>query len=119
MTYGEERVLCACVSLMIFFLAAGIFAGLRIPRTMFERKEPVKDEQWFIEAAAEIYTLAMEWYGPDGISHREISRSLKKMTGVYNHEARKIKKWTYRCPPCFTLEYLGIETEEDKNEKRN
>lgn len=106
MTYGEERMLCACVSLMIFILAAGIFIGFRIPR--IEKREPVKDEQWFVKEAAEIYTLAMEWYDPDGEPHKETRKKIARMVGAYNTEAEKIKKWTYRCPPRFTLEYLGI-----------
>lgn len=117
MTNGEQSILCNCIGIMIFLLGLGIFIGIKAkPRIP---KPEVKSEEWFATEAAKIYTLAMEWYDPDGMSHKEISRSLKKMIGVYNHEARNIEKWTYRCPPCFTLEYLGIETEEDKNEKRN
>lgn len=108
MTHGEEKMLCNCVSIMILVLAAGIFIGLKTPKKFFERKEPVKDEQWFITEAAEIYTLAMEWYDPDGEPHREARKKIARMVELYNTEARKIKKWTYRCPSSFTLEYLGI-----------
>lgn len=118
MTNGEANVLCNCIGLMILLLGAGIFIGVKI-KPRIPRPE-VKSEEWFAAEAAEIYTLAMEWYDPDGLSHSEIAKRLRKMTDGYNREAEKIEKWTYRCPPCLTLEYLGIETEKgDKNEKRN
>lgn len=107
MTCGEENVLCICISVMILVLAAGITIGLRIPRELLESAEPVRNEQWFLTEAAEIYTMSLEWYG--GSPDRKKMKRLSDRIDRYNREAGRIRRWRYRCPPRFSLEYLGLE----------
>lgn len=114
MTQREQTILCNCISVMAIVLAAGFIAGIKFPKDiLFE--EQTKSEEWFREEASLVYTLAT-----DCISDRntgDIVR-LKKQIARYNREAERIRKWTYGCPPGFTLSYLGIkETEHDDSER--
>lgn len=114
MTQREQTILCNCISVMAIVLAAGFIAGIKFPEdTLFE--EQTKSEEWFREEASLVYMLAT-----DCISDRnaeDIAR-LEKRIARYNREAERIRKWAYRCPPRFTLSYLGIkETEHDDSER--
>lgn len=108
MTQREESIVCNCISLIVLALAAGFIAGIKFPYgSLFE--EQARSEEWFRNEAALVYTLAAETL--ENPTAERLER-LKKTTERYNREAGRIRKWAYRCPPRFSLAYLGIEEAE-------
>lgn len=105
MSEHDLKLLCnyavAVVILVVFAFILGIF---------FERSiefSVIHTEQYYQCKSAEIYTLATDYICcKENAEKINIKKKLKKAVKIYNRETRDIKKWTFRCPKTFTLEYL-------------
>lgn len=106
MTEREMSILADCIAVMVIMLVIGFIIGVKMPRPLV--REKTMTEKWFRERSAEIYTLAMDYTEK---KERQTLKELKLRIRKYNHEAWKVDKWTYRCPPSFSLEYLEIREE--------
>lgn len=67
-----------------------------------------KDEDWFIAAAGDIFSLALNWNEPSCVAQTQLEKKLEEKITRYNKESLKVGKWHYRCPQSLSLEYLGI-----------
>lgn len=114
MTYGEGKILYVCIYIMIFIFVTGVFIGFYFPKSTV-KTETVKSEEWFVKEAGEIFTIAINQFTESGLSEDELA-VLDTKIKTYNTESKKLKMWTYRCPSCFSFEYLGLKEKED-NEK--
>lgn len=96
------------VSITMFAVGVLIFFGIESFIQKITSVPKAKDEEWFITEAGNIYSLALDWHKPNGMTQRQLEERLKEKIIRYNKESLKVSKWNFRCPKSLSFEYLGI-----------